>query len=93
MAGAGGGSGTAVDGHTASVIRLSGLPSVERYPLATVAHVGTSLTIVFAGAKGSTRIDVPLDRLGPEEDEEAAELRLLGRLQELGYRVEQAGRP
>ena len=85
--------GTTREGPLAGVIRLSGLPSVERYPLASVARVGTSLTIVFGGAKGSTRVDVPLDRLGPEEDEESVELRLLARLQELGYRVEQAGRP
>ena len=81
------------DGHTGDVIRLSGLPSSERYPLATVARAGASLAIVFGGARGSTRVDVPLDRLGPDEDEEAAELRLLARLQELGYRVERGAPP
>jgi hypothetical protein len=77
------------------MIRLSGLPSAERYPVATVARAGASLTIVFGGATGSTRVDVPLDRLGPDEDQEASELRLLARLQTLGYRVEQGdpGRP
>jgi len=77
------------------MIRLSGLPSAERYPLATVARAGASLTIVFGGERDSSSVDVPLDRLGPDEDEEAAELRLLAQLQELGYRVERSapGRP
>jgi hypothetical protein len=75
------------------MIRLSGLPSVDRFPRAAVSRSEVAVSIVFRGPDHETRIDVPLARLGPEEDGEAAELRLLAHLQKLGYRVEREAPP
>ncbi len=88
-----GGWGRASAGTIPTVIRLSGLPSVKRYPRAEVSRGDAAVSIIFRGPDRDTRIDVPLERLGPEEDGEAAELRLLGHLQGLGYRVERAAPP
>jgi hypothetical protein len=70
------------------VIRLTGLPSVARYPSASVSRGDSALAIVFAGGGRSTRVEVPLDRLDPADDLEEVELRLLAELQRKGYRVE-----
>jgi len=75
------------------MIRLSGLPSVDRFPRAAVSRGEAAVSIVFRGPDHETRIDVPLERLGAEEDGEAAELRLLAHLQRLGYRVEREAPP
>jgi hypothetical protein len=70
------------------VIRLTGLPHVGRYPRAAIARGASTLSLEFSGADGSRTVEVPLDRLGEDEDPEAAELRLLADLQRRGYRVE-----
>jgi hypothetical protein len=70
------------------MIRLTGLPAVGRYPRASVSRDESNVSVVFSGAEGSSRIDVPLARLGEEEDPESVELRLSGDLQRMGYRVE-----
>lgn len=68
-------------------MRLTGLPNVARYPEATVTRSDESILIRFGGTgAGEQTMSVPLEYVGG--DAEAAELRLLGRLQEIGYRVE-----
>jgi hypothetical protein len=67
-------------------LRLMGLPSVARYPEAKVGRDGESILIRFGGPDGEQTMSVPLKYVGG--DAEAAELRLLARLQEIGYRVE-----
>jgi hypothetical protein len=67
-------------------LRLMGLPNVARYPKATVTRDGESVLIRFGGPDGEQTMSVPLKYVGG--DAEAAELRLLARLQEIGYRVE-----
>jgi hypothetical protein len=63
-----------------------GLPNVARYPEAKVGRDEESILIRFGGPEGEQTMSVPLKYVGG--DAEAAELRLLARLQELGYRVE-----
>jgi hypothetical protein len=67
-------------------LRLMGLPNVARYPEAKVGRDGESILIRFGGPDGEQTMSVPLKYVGG--DAEAAELRLLARLQEIGYRVE-----
>jgi hypothetical protein len=67
-------------------LRLMGLPNVTRYPEATVGRDEESILIRFGGPEGEQTMSVPLKYVGG--DAEAAELRLLARLQEIGYRVE-----
>lgn len=67
-------------------MRLMGLPNVARYPEAAVTRDEESILIRFGGPEGEQTMGVPLKYVGG--DAEAAELRLLARLQELGYRVE-----
>ena len=68
------------------MLRLTGLPNVARYPEAAVTRDGESVLIRFSGAAGEQTMGVPLKYVGG--DAEAAELRLLARLKEIGYRVE-----
>ena len=68
-------------------MRLMGLPNVARYPEAIVTRDEESILIRFGGLSGEQTMSVPLRYVGG--DAEAAELRLLARLQEIGYRVEQ----
>jgi len=68
------------------MLRLMGLPHVARYPEATVTRNADQLRIVFGGLDKEQTMSVPLRYVGGDEEE--AELRLLARLQELGYRVE-----
>jgi hypothetical protein len=63
-----------------------GLPNVARYPEATVSRDEEDILIRFDGPEGEQTMNVPLKYVGG--DAEAAELRLLARLQEIGYRVE-----
>ncbi len=70
------------------MIRLTGLPRVGRYPRVSVSRDESTVSVVFSGEEGSRRIEVPLERLGEQEDPEATELRLSGDLQRMGYRVE-----
>ena len=67
------------------MLRLVGLPSVARYPEASVTREGEHLIIRFGGLDGEQTMSVPLKYVGG--DEEAAELRLLAQLQHIGYRV------
>jgi hypothetical protein len=63
-----------------------GLPNVARYPEATVTRDETSVHICFSGPYyGEQRMSVPLQYVA--EDAEAAELRLLAQLQQIGYTV------
>jgi hypothetical protein len=67
------------------MLRLMGLPAVARYPEASVTREDERLVIRFGGLADEQTISVPLRYVGG--DEEAAELRLLARLQQIGYRV------
>ena len=62
-----------------------GLPNVVRYPEATVVRDETRILILFGGPNGEQKISVPLEYVGG--DAEAAELRLLAQLQQIGYSV------
>ena len=73
------------------MLRLVGLPSVARYPEASVMREGERLIIRFGGIEVEQTIDIPLEYTG-SEDGEAAELMLLAQLQRIGYRV-QRGSP
>lgn len=73
------------------MLRLMGLPRVERFPEATVIREEEKLVIRFGGLGPEQVMSIPLEYVGAE-DEEAAELRLLAQLQRIGYRV-QRGSP
>jgi hypothetical protein len=62
-----------------------GLPNVARYPEATVLRDDMSILILFGGPYGEQKMSVPLEYI--DGDAEAAELRLLAQLQNIGYRV------
>jgi hypothetical protein len=66
-------------------LRLTGLPNVARYPEAEVSRDGEAITIRFGGLGPEQAMTVPLKYVGG--DEEAAELRLMARQQEIGYTV------
>jgi hypothetical protein len=68
-----------------------GLPPVARYPEATVTRDEGNMLISFGGLVEERLMSVPLEYIGAEDDE-AAELRLLARLQQIGYRTRR-GRP
>ncbi|HEV2711653.1 MAG TPA: hypothetical protein VGU26_01040 [Gaiellaceae bacterium] len=65
-----------------------GLPHVARFPRATVTRRRDCFQLLFHGDEDSRRVDVDLRFLDDSDDLEAEELRLLARLQELGYEVE-----
>ena len=67
-----------------------GLPNVARYPEVTVLRDETSILIHFGGPYGEQKMSVPLEYVGG--DAEAAELRLLAQLQQIGYRVRRGER-
>jgi hypothetical protein len=67
------------------MLRITGLPSVFRYPEASVTREEERLLIRFGGLGDEQTMSVPLKYVGG--DEEAAELRLLAQLQHIGYRV------
>ncbi len=66
-------------------MRLTGLPNVARYPEAEVSRDSESITIIFGGLGSEQAMTVPLKYVGG--DEESAELWLMARLQEIGYKV------
>ena len=66
-------------------MRLTGLPNVARYPEVEVLRNEETITIRFGGLGQEQTMSVPLKYVGG--DEEAAELWLMARLQEIGYRV------
>jgi hypothetical protein len=65
-----------------------GLPDVRRFPTASVWSQDGVIEVLFSGNERSTRLSIPVAKLGIIEDLEAAELRLLARLKELGYHVD-----
>jgi hypothetical protein len=72
-------------------LRLTGLPNVARFPEAEVSRDGEAVTILFGGLGPEQTMSVPLRYVGG--DEEAAELWLMARLQEIGYRVRRGETP
>ena len=68
------------------MLRLVGLPSVARYPEASVTREDARLIIRFGGLGDEQAMGVPLKYIGAE-DEESAELMLLAQLQQIGYCV------
>ncbi len=68
------------------MLRLMGLPSVARYPEASVVREEEYLIIRFGGLEDEQTMGIPLKYSGAE-DGEAAELMLLAQLQRIGYRV------
>ena len=68
------------------MFRLSGLPHLGRYPDATVKRREEQIEIHFGGRGDEQVMNVPLKYLDGA-DEEAAELRLLAQLQQIGYKV------
>ena len=72
-------------------MRLTGLPNVTRYPEADVYRGEEAITIRFGGLDREQTMTVPLKYVGG--DEEAAELWLMARLQEIGYTVRRGQEP
>ena len=68
-----------------------GLPSVARYPEASVVREGEHLIVRFGGLQDEQTMGIPLKYVGAE-DEESAELILLAQLQRIGYRVRRGSR-
>ncbi len=75
------------------MLRLTGLPHVARFPKATVTLQEDGFQLLFHGGEYSRRVDVDLRYLEDTDDLEMTELRLLARLQELGYEVERRSLP
>jgi hypothetical protein len=69
-----------------TMLRLMGLPRVERFPEATVIREDERILIHFGGLGDEQAMSVPLKYVGAE-DEETAELMLLAQLQQIGYRA------
>ena len=75
------------------MIRLTGLPSVARAPRATVERTDDAIVLrFFDPVEPVTRFDVPASTLGGDADLEGEQLRLLARLQAMGYVAEPAQR-
>jgi hypothetical protein len=70
------------------MLRLTGLPALARCPEATVRRGAGRIELRFLGPGCDEGFDVDLALLGPAEDPEAAELRLLAQLEGMGYAVE-----
>ena len=68
------------------MIRLTGLPSLSRCPDVAVGRAEGRIEIRFSGPGQEVAMDVEDRYLGGDDPEEA-ELRLLARLSEMGYRV------
>src|SRR5215211_6196579 len=68
------------------MLRLMGLPRVERFPEATVIREDERILIHFGGLSEEHWMSIPMKYVGAE-DEEAAELRLLAQLQRIGYKT------
>lgn len=69
-------------------MRLTGLPNVARYPEAEVSRDAGTVTVRFGGLGPEQTMAVPLGYV--VGDGEAVELRLMARLQEMGYEVRRA---
>lgn len=72
--------------RAAVVIRLTGLPARSRCPDVAVCREEGRIEIVFSGPDDEVRMDVEHRLLGTADPEEE-ELRLLARLEAMGYRV------
>jgi hypothetical protein len=72
------------------MLRLMGLPHAARFPKATVTRHEGWFEVLFHGGEHERRVDVDLRYVPDVEDAEGTELRLLARLQELGYDVKRA---
>jgi hypothetical protein len=70
------------------MLRLMGLPARARCPKATVRRGEGRIELRFVGPDCDEGLDVDLRLLGPGQDPEVAELRLLAQLEALGYAVE-----
>jgi hypothetical protein len=70
------------------MLRLMGLPARARCPQATVRRSQAGIELRFLGPDCDEGLDVDLERIGPGEDLEAVELRLLAQLEAMGYAVE-----
>ena len=70
------------------MLRLMGLPARTRCPQATVRRSEAGIELRFLGPDCDEGLDVDLGRLGPGEDLETVELRLLAQLEARGYAVE-----
>jgi hypothetical protein len=70
------------------MLRLMGLPARTRCPQATVRRSQAGIELRFLGPDCDEGLDVDLERIGPGEDLEAVELRLLAQLEAMGYAVE-----
>jgi hypothetical protein len=70
------------------MLRLTGLPSLDRCPRAEVRRVPGRIELRFLGPDCDQALDIDLGLLGSDEDPETAELRLLARLREIGFEVE-----
>ena len=68
------------------MLRLTGLPPVSGFPNVAVERDGEGLVLRFGGAGAERTIEIPLWTL-EGQDLETAQLSLLARLQDLGYRV------
>jgi hypothetical protein len=69
------------------MLRLMGLPPPGAFPDVAVERDAAGLVLRFGGGAGDERtVEVPLWTL-EGQDPEAAQLSLLARLQELGYRA------
>lgn len=70
------------------MLRLMGLPSVARFPRATVQRRAGRFELLFHGGEHTTALDVDFRYLGEVDDLETVELDLLARLQQIGYKVD-----
>ncbi len=68
------------------MLRLTGLPPRSAFPDVAVARDESGLELRFGGAGDERIVEVPMWTL-EGQDPEAAQLSLLARLQELGYRA------
>lgn len=71
-----------------AMLRLMGLPARARCPRATVCRGADRIELRFLGPDCDEGLDVDLRMLGPGQDVETAELRLLADLEARGYAVE-----
>jgi hypothetical protein len=69
------------------MLRLMGLPPRDRFPRVIVRRDARAVTLDFTGGGERRVVEVPLYTLDGD-DPEAAQLRVAGRLRELGYAAE-----
>ena len=74
------------------MIRLTGLPATSRCPDVSVGRGEDRIEIRFSGPGHEVSMDVEHRFLGGADPEEE-ELRLLARLEEMGYRVRRVPGP